>query len=62
MRLTERRSEIVVPDEVDELFMVKCMLNGQTTSLLTETGAWNVLTVLGGTDCPGEHRLLRVAM
>lgn len=60
MRLTGRKSEIVIPEEMDEVFMIKCMENGQTTSILTETGAWNVLAVLDGTDCPGEHRLLRV--
>ena len=56
----KRKSEIVIPDEVDEVFLVKHVASGKTTSILTETGAWNVLTVLATTHKQHEHQLIRV--
>ncbi len=45
MRLTGRKSEVVIPEEMDEVFFVTSSRTGKTTGPLTENGAWNVLFV-----------------
>ena len=57
-----RTSEIIVPEDMHEVFFVRCSEYNTEVGPLTETGCWNVLMVssmdkAAGNEfaCPGEH-------
>lgn len=62
---TTRKSEIIIPEELDHVYQIFCEENNAWTSILDETGAYNVLVVVGTDEvapCPGEHRLIKVVL
>lgn len=57
-----RRSEIIVPLEIEQLFQVHCAELDTTSGLLDEDGAYSVLIALSAEECHGPHTFKKIQL